>query len=181
MIPPGSGSGTFGGTAGTLTYHYVITSIDADTGEESPASTTIDVASVADEGPTAVAPIVLTWTAEPTAASYMIYCDPAGNGIFGYIGSTPLLTYNHTTEIPDYALTPPEPRILFRRAERLPGVFVRASAAPLLRQHQPHARRRLGIEGSAIRRTTPSRRRCRTMMRSRSRSPATTSTPCAGC
>ena len=43
----------------------------------------------------------------------MIYCDPAGNGIFGYIGSTPLLTYNHTTEIPDYALTPPEPRILF--------------------------------------------------------------------
>ena len=30
VIPPGSGSGTFGGTAGTLTYHYVITSIDAD-------------------------------------------------------------------------------------------------------------------------------------------------------
>jgi hypothetical protein len=113
VIPPGAGSGTYGGTAGSLTYHYQITSIDAVTGEESPASTTIDVAAVADEGPTAVNPIVLTWTAEPTAGSYMIYCDPAGNGIFGYIGSTPLLTYKHTTEIPDYALTPPEPRILF--------------------------------------------------------------------
>lgn len=101
------------GAAGALTYAYKITSGAVDSFEESLPSGVASVPSTA--APTQAAPIALTWTPVPGTAEYYIYCDPYGNGTFGFIGTatcddtangTPAL-FNDAGFPPDFAVTPP--------------------------------------------------------------------------
>lgn len=107
--------GTAGG-AGTLTYAYKVTTGAADSFEESLASGVAAVPLTAT--PTPAAPIALIWNPVLAAAEYYIYCDPYGNGTFGFIGTatcdnpaagTPAL-FNDVGFTPDFAVTPPLPR-----------------------------------------------------------------------
>jgi hypothetical protein len=72
---------------------------------------------------------VLTWTAVPGAAEYYIYCDPYGNGTFGYIGTATAdpvtglpATFNDAGFTPDFTTTPPLARVLFAGAGEFPRV-----------------------------------------------------------
>ena len=97
--------------------------------------------------PTPEAPHVLSWTAPVggPVAEYYVYCDPYGNGTFGFLGTaTGMTTFRDIGYVPDFATTPPLPHALFQtegtfRVRRL------LPAAALLREHRPQPGRRLWI------------------------------------
>ena len=94
------------GAAGALTYRYQVTAGAAESYEESLISGTASVPSCAE--PTTAAPNVITWNPVAGAAEYYIYCDPYGNGTFGFIGTaTGATTFNDVGFTPDFAVTPP--------------------------------------------------------------------------
>lgn len=116
------------GAAGTLTYAYQVTAGAADSYEESVSAGVASVPTTA--APTQAAPIALSWTPVPGAAEYYIYCDPYGNGTFGFVGTatctdsalgTPA-TFNDAGFPPDFAVTPPLPRNPFANLEDYPRV-----------------------------------------------------------
>jgi hypothetical protein len=115
------GVGLTPGAAGTLTVGYVVTSALAVTYEESgPSAQVINAATAA---PTAVAPNVLTWTLDPTAAEYYVYKDEGGNGTYGYIGTaTGAATFKDPGLTPDYVTTAPTPQARFATAGEYPNV-----------------------------------------------------------
>lgn len=109
------------GAAGTLNFQYVITSAAQETYEESVASAIAQIVNVGDGTP--AAPHVLNWTppAQP-AAEYYVYKDPYGNGTFGFIGTaTGQTNFKDVGFVPDFAVTPPLPRILFTTANNFPA------------------------------------------------------------
>lgn len=121
-IGPPTGLLVTGGAAGTLSYQYVVTAAASDSYEESIAGPITQVSTIA--VPTPAAPNVLTWTAPAgaLAAEYYVYCDPYGNGTFGFLGAaTGLTTFRDIGYIPDFSVTPPLPRVLFATAGDYPA------------------------------------------------------------
>jgi hypothetical protein len=107
------------GGAGTLTYAYKITAGAIESYEESEPSTVVQQVNVAE--PTPAAPHVLQWTAVTGAAEYYIYCDPYGNGTFGFVGTaTGIVNFRDIGFTPDFAVTPPLARVLFTTATNYP-------------------------------------------------------------
>jgi len=109
---------TPGGNTGTLTIAYVVTSATADSYEESIASGVVINSGIG--LPDAAMPDVLAWTAVPGAAEYYVYMDPAGNGIFGYIGTAQSNGFTNTGILPDFLSTPPLARPLFASTDNYP-------------------------------------------------------------
>jgi len=121
----------FGWVAGTpvptdpalaRTFAYRVSAAANLTYEESEACTAVTIAGAG--APSVALPNALSWT-PPTggAAEYYIYCDPYGNGTFGFIGTaTGQATFNDTGFVPDFAVTPVIPRVLFNSANNYPGV-----------------------------------------------------------
>lgn len=109
------------GAAGTLNYKYQVTAAAPETYEESEPSLVATAALGA--VPTQLAPNVVQWTAVPNAPEYYIYCDPYGNGTFGYIGTATgvgVTTFNDIGFTPDFSITPPQPRTPFASAGNYP-------------------------------------------------------------
>jgi hypothetical protein len=103
--------GTAGGV-GTLTYAYKITAGAADSFEESLPSGVASVPTTAT--PTPAAPIGLVWTPVIGAGEIYVYCDPYGNGTFGFVGTATVdpttglpAVFNDAGFPPDFAVTPP--------------------------------------------------------------------------
>jgi hypothetical protein len=119
--PPTALGAVGGGVAGVLSYVYVVTAAAADTFEESIASAPFQLTPIG--VPTVDQPNVLTWTPPAQAAEeYYIYCDPYGNGTYGFIGTaTGATTFNDVGFTPDFTLTPPLPRVLFNATGDYPG------------------------------------------------------------
>lgn len=119
LTPPASGAQKFA---------YVVTGAAPDSYEESEQS---DIAvAVSAAAPTADAPHLLNWdellvplvTGDP-APEYYVYCDPYGNGTFGFIGTaTGQNSFNNPGIEPDFTLTPPLARILFNATDDYPHV-----------------------------------------------------------
>lgn len=108
-----------GGAAGTLSYQYLVTAASPEY-EESVAGAITQVTNIL--APTPAAPNLLTWTPVVGAPEYYIYLDPFGNGTFGYIGvATGQANFQDTGLLPDFAVTPPQPRILFATAGNYPA------------------------------------------------------------
>lgn len=111
--------------AGTRSYGYVVTAAHPLTYEESVAGAqTIDASAAT---PTPDAPHGLVWDAVliggVNAPEYYVYCDPYGNGTYGYIGTaTGLELFNNPGIEPDFAVTPPLERILFDADDLYPHV-----------------------------------------------------------
>lgn len=106
--------------ATALDRRYVITALAPNTLEESVASAVITVAGCL--APTAVAPNALTWT-PPTggADSYLIYCDPIGNNVFGLVGASDTAAlFVDGGLTPDFQSQPPVARALFANANEYP-------------------------------------------------------------
>ena len=61
--------------------------------------------------PTVQAPHEMSWDAVDGAAEYYVYCDPYGNGTYGFIGTaTGQTTFFDVGFTPDFTVTPPLPR-----------------------------------------------------------------------
>lgn len=110
------------GVAGLREFKYVITSAAQETFEESVASAIGQLTNVDDGTPQN--PHILSWTAPAQpAAEYYIYKDPYGNGTFGFIGTaTGQTTFKDAGFLPDFAVTPPLPRVLFTTTGDFPAV-----------------------------------------------------------
>jgi len=117
---PGSMGGAAGG-AGTLTYRYVVTAAGAGAYEESAPSAVVTFASCA--APTTAAPNVITWAAVSGAPEYYVYCDPYGNGTYGYVGTaTGATQFNDCGFAPKFEITPPIGQTLFNTSGNYPSV-----------------------------------------------------------
>lgn len=97
-------------TAGTLHYGYVVTSAAPGTYEESlPSAQVVDASALA---PTQAAPHSITWdsmTVDGDACpEYYVYCDPIGNGQYGFIGTAVgTNVFKNPGTTPDFTITPP--------------------------------------------------------------------------
>lgn len=99
-------------TVGTWHYQYVITAVDANTGDESVASAIINVASV--NIATTAGTITLGWNPVENAGSYNIYRAPISvaaqvplGGIFGYVGTSFGTQFADSNTTPSLTKTPP--------------------------------------------------------------------------
>lgn len=114
------------GAASTLKYAYRVTAAAPGSYEEGESGSV--VASLAASAPTESAPHEITWDVLLTPAvtgdaspEYYVYCDPNGNGTFGYIGTaTGANAFFNTGIIPDFTVTPPLARELFTEDEEKP-------------------------------------------------------------
>jgi hypothetical protein len=107
--------------AGGLKRSYKMTTVEAVTLEESIASAAVDIDGYLN--PIKTAPNALSWTAPAgiTVDSYNVYCDPYGNGVFGFIGEADSgLTFNDPGLTPDFESTPPLANALFQLANDYP-------------------------------------------------------------
>lgn len=109
---------TADGGAGSRVFSYVVTAAAGETFEESEPSNVATDAASAD--PTADAPHELAWTAVVGAEEYYVYCDPYGNGVYGFIGTAAGNSFNNPGTEPDFAITPPRARVLFDAAGGYP-------------------------------------------------------------
>lgn len=114
---PTGGAGVAAGV-GTRTFRYRVTAAAAETYEESLPSSVITVAATIE--PTPVAPIALSWNVVAGAAEYYVYCDPYGNGVYGYIGTAMTNAFNDVNFVPDFNVTPPIARVLFGTSNTFP-------------------------------------------------------------
>lgn len=108
--------------ASATTRAYVVTSVLADTLEESVQS---DVITITDFlMPLVTAPNALAWTAPAglSVDSYNVYEDPFGNGVFGFIGTATDVLFNDAGLTPDFTQTPPIARPLFVNTGDFPSV-----------------------------------------------------------
>lgn len=107
------------GTAGSLSYAYIVTAAADETFEESvPAGPVI----ITCDEPAPDTPNVLTWNPVPGAAEYYVYLDPYGNGVYGYIGAATGTTFNDPGLEPDFNTPPPTARLLFQQSGQYPSV-----------------------------------------------------------
>lgn len=113
-----TGLGGSAGAAGTRTFVYVVTASKTDTFEESLASSPATIGSAAD--PTPDKPNALSWSSVSGAGEYYVYCDPYGNGIYGFIGTASTTSFNDVGFTPDYSVTPPIPQTLFASTNNYP-------------------------------------------------------------
>lgn len=118
IAAPASPSGS-AGTAGALTYKYVITCAKKETYEESVASAVVTITC---DTPTPAAPNVLSWTSNGSAAEYYIYADPFQNGVYGYIGTAASNSFRDPGFAPDPTITPPTLKVLFNASGAYPRV-----------------------------------------------------------
>src|SRR5690606_15015930 len=106
------------GAAGSRTFAYQVTAAAAETFEESVPCGPVSVANAAE--PTVDAPHAITWDAVAGAAEYYVYGDLYGNGSYGYLGTATGTSFNDVGLEPDFAVTPPIPRVLFQAAGNFP-------------------------------------------------------------
>lgn len=118
IAAPTGGAGVRG-AAGTRTFRYQVTAAKVDTYEESYASSTITIASAAT--PTVDLPNTLSWNVVTGAAEYYVYCDPYGNGVFGYIGIASTNAFADVGFQPDYTNTPPVVKTVFSGSGNFPS------------------------------------------------------------
>lgn len=133
--------------AGARSFGYIVTAAHPLSYEESEPSAQIVAAGAA--APTPDAPHTLTWTPVQTpplpaigltSPEYYVYCDPYGNGTYGFIGTaTGAAQFKNPGLQPDFAVTPPLPRLLFDDTDEFPAVaayhkqrrfFARSNAIP---------------------------------------------------
>lgn len=107
-------------SAGVQNYSYMVTSVKTETYEESLPTAAVNDATAA--VPTVAAPHVLTWTLEAAATEYNVYCDPTGNGQFGYVGTAATNLFNNPGTDPDFLVSPPLDRTPFVSANTRPHV-----------------------------------------------------------
>lgn len=127
IAPPDNLALTNPGT-GTRSFGYVVTAAAPGTYEESEASAQVIHASAGE--PTPDSPHTLTWDAVLTppltgdpSPEYYVYCDPYGNGTYGFLGTaTGAATFHNPGLTPDFNITPPLPRELFNAAGEYPSV-----------------------------------------------------------
>lgn len=131
--------------AGGEPYAYVVTAV-SETGEESLPSNSDDSGATM-AAPTAAAPHVLAWDAEPDAVEYNVYVDPAGNGVFAFIGVAASNSFNNPGYQPDFAITPPLDRTPFVSADTRPHVSAHYQQRRFYAQSNANPE---GIEGSRI-------------------------------
>lgn len=108
------------GAAGALTMRYVVTAAKLESFEETYKSNVATIAACA--VPTAAAPNPLAWTATSGAGEYYVYCDPAGNGVYGFIGVAKSNAFNDIGFLPDFTMTPPEEVTRFASTDNYPRV-----------------------------------------------------------
>jgi hypothetical protein len=109
------------GPAGTESFSYIVTSAAPDTYEESTGSVITQVNTITEGTP--ASPHILNWTppAGPVPPEYYVYKDPYQNGTFGFIGTAVgAPSFRDTGFIPDFAVTPPLPRVLFATTDNYP-------------------------------------------------------------
>lgn len=115
ISPPTGLSVSPNGTPGTADEGYVVTAIDGATGDESyPTSQFVCTTT------NAVVNNIATWDAVAGASLYSIY--RVVNGVFGFIGDTPLTTFIDADLTPVLSTTPPTPADPFTGAGNFPGV-----------------------------------------------------------
>lgn len=98
-------------------YKYVVTSIAADTFEESlqsAAVTVINDLSLSNGKNT------VTWAAVAGAQKYYIYREVNGSGVYGYVGSSTTTTFVDDNIDPETTDTPPGSRNPFNGADKYP-------------------------------------------------------------
>jgi hypothetical protein len=116
-----TGLGSSGTVVGTLTRRYVVTAVGSGpTFEESIASSTLTLSNILE--PTELAAITVTFGAVSGASEYRVYLDDAGNGVFGYLGTTTSTSFVDPGYAADFLLTPPQARVLFAGANEYPAV-----------------------------------------------------------
>jgi len=125
VLPPTSLSLSGTGT-GNRTFAYKVTAAAPGSYEESEPSAPVAVAGCAQ--PTEGAPHTVTWTSvlvPPVTGTgcpeYYVYCDPWGNGTFGFVGTaTGASSFRNPGLTPDFSITPPIPRVLFAATGEYP-------------------------------------------------------------
>lgn len=116
--PTGVGATNSTGS-GSTTYDYVVTAEDDDTGEISVASSnatcTNDLGTAGNEN-------TISWSAVSGAERYNVYKKK--NGIYGWIGQTPDLSFIDDNIGPDVTDTPPENRNPYGSSDNYPGAVM---------------------------------------------------------
>lgn len=125
-------------SGGSSTLKYVVTAIDADTGEESVASTAASTTSAKNPNSwTASDYVDLTWGAVSGALKYNVYKDK--NGFYGFIGPATGTAFRDDNIEPLADDSPPQTRNPFSGAGNYPGsvtlhdqrvVYARTTNAP---------------------------------------------------
>ncbi len=119
QIAPPAGITATAGSAGVLTRRYQVTAGAAETYEESLIDGTAVLPNCGE--PTPEAPHLIQWNVVTGAAEYYIYCDPYGNGTYGFIGTaTGMLSFRDVGFVPDFSITPPMVRDLFNASGDYP-------------------------------------------------------------
>lgn len=121
IAAPGGLAGV-AGAAGALSFAYIVTTAALETYEESIGSAPFTIVGCAE--PTAALPNALTWTAVAGSAEYYVYCDPYGNGVYGFVGTSATNAFKDAGFVPDFNQTPPIVRNLFNAANNYPRVSV---------------------------------------------------------
>lgn len=107
------------GTAGTVTYSYVVTAIDEETYEESLASSTATT-TTGNATLSSTDYNQITWSAVTGATQYNVY--RVVNGVNAFIGIAGSTTYNDQGQtVPDTDSTPPEARNPFSTTNEYPS------------------------------------------------------------
>lgn len=124
-------------TTKTTYYSYVVTAVDANTGQESVAATAVSVLN--NTISINAGSNTLNWNPVVNAGSYNVYAAtpaysatgaivPAIGAPFGYIGSPLGVTYTDTNIVPDFTKTPPLHNNPFARSPIL-GVTITANGS----------------------------------------------------
>lgn len=105
---------TNAGAAGSVTQ-WVVTSVKAETYEESLSSTATTSSAI----PSGQHPVSVSWSAVSGAIEYNVY--KAINGVFGYIGVAQGTTFSDNGIVPDATDTPPQARNPFTGTGNYPS------------------------------------------------------------
>ncbi len=92
-------------SSNTTTYTYVVTSVNRNTGEESKRSAEVSVTGHLEAYWTTSEYITISWNAVSGADEYNIYRSV--NGIFGYVGTSSVVTFKDNNIDPDLEITAP--------------------------------------------------------------------------
>jgi hypothetical protein len=118
--PAGLGASGPGWSGGTSTLQYVVTAIDANTGEESVASTAVTTTAAKNPNSwTATDYVDLSWSAVSGASKYNVYKDK--NGFYGFIGPATGVAFRDDNIEPVANDSPPQSKNPFPGADDYPG------------------------------------------------------------
>lgn len=116
IAAPGGFAAVAGVGAGTISYSYCVTAVDATTGEESFASGT---STCSNNLNTTGNTNTMTWSAVANAIRYNVY--KSRSGLMCFAGQTPSLAFTDDNILPDPSRTPPNQGPLFNAANNYPG------------------------------------------------------------